>query len=444
VTPLTYSVVGLGKLGACMAAAIASRGFTAIGVDLRQEVVDAVNDGRAPVPEPELAEMIAANRARLRATTSYEEAIHASEVTFVIVPTPSEPSGAFSLSYAAAAFERVGLALRHKPGYHLVVLTSTVLPGATRQTLLPLLEAGSRKRCGPDFGLCYSPEFIALGSVIRDFLNPDLTLIGEFDERAGGLLESCYEAIVLNGATSRRMTLENAELTKISLNSYVTMKITFANMLAELCERIAGGDVDSVTRALGLDRRIGATYLRGALGYGGPCFPRDNAALAHFAESHGVDAALARTTDRKNRALAPHLLARLGVAVGPSTTVALLGLAYKPHTPVTEESQAMHLASALQARGARVLAHDPMADAMSPRELQGVTVDTLANCLRAADIVIVTTPDAAYHGLDAAALLGGGKTVTVIDCWRVLSPALAAEPRLRYIALGRGGVPVAS
>ena len=130
------------------------------------------------------------------------------------------------------------------------MLTSTVLPGTTRQALLPVLERASGKRAGADFGLCYSPEFIALGSVIRDFLNPDFTLIGEIDARAGDMLEAYYAQVMANHAPARRMSLENAELAKISVNSFVTMKITFANMLASLCEAIPGADVDVVTQAL--------------------------------------------------------------------------------------------------------------------------------------------------------------------------------------------------
>jgi UDPglucose 6-dehydrogenase len=244
---------------------------------------------------------------------------------------------------------------------------------------------------------------------------------------------------MVNGASCRRMNLENAELTKIALNSFVTTKITFANMLAELCEKIDGGDVDTVTGALGLDRRVGSTYLKGALGYGGPCFPRDNDALSSFAESVGVDASLPRATDRRNRRIAAGLLDRLGVAVNASTTVALLGLAYKPGTPVTDESQSIYLARMLRTKGARVVAHDPMADAAAACALDGLgRLDTLANCLRDADVVIVATPDPAYAALDGHAFATGNKRVTVVDCWRILERKLQAVPQVRYVPVGRG------
>jgi Predicted UDP-glucose 6-dehydrogenase len=154
-----------------------------------------------------------------------------------------------------------------------------VLPGATRNGLLPVLEQASGKKCGPDFGLCYSPEFIALGTVIRDFLNPDLYLIGQFDARSGAALEDVNRSVCQKDPAVHRMTIENAEIAKIALNSFVTMKVSFANTLADICERIPGGDVDAVSDALGSDSRIGRKYLTGGMGFAGPCFPRDNVAL---------------------------------------------------------------------------------------------------------------------------------------------------------------------
>ncbi|MFN3329538.1 MAG: nucleotide sugar dehydrogenase, partial [Pyrinomonadaceae bacterium] len=290
------SVIGLGKLGASMAACFAYRGFEVIGVDISPKVVDAVNSGKAPVQETGLDDLISANKERIRATLSHEEAVLNSDISFVIVPTPSDERGAFSLQYAAWAYKEIGKALAKKNGYHNVVLTSTVLPGSTRQVLMPVLEKESGKKAGKDFGVCYSPEFIALGSVIRDFLNPDFTLIGELDERCGEQLEQLYSKVVENGAPSARMSIENAELTKIAVNTFVTTKITFANMLAEICEKIPGGNVDVVTKALGMDSRIGHKYLKGALGYGGPCFPRDNIALSFIAKELGVSAELAKIT----------------------------------------------------------------------------------------------------------------------------------------------------
>jgi UDPglucose 6-dehydrogenase len=435
---MRYSVVGLGKLGASMAAAIASRGFDVVGVDVAPQAVAAINAGQAPVEETGLDALVAANTSRLRATMDVTDAVRSSDVTFVVVPTPSDERGAFSLRYATAAFEAIGRALAEKTEYHLVVMSSTVLPGATRHGLLPLLEQYSGRVAGRDFGLCYSPEFIALGSVIRDFLNPDFALVGEFDDRSGALLERCYAEFMQNDPPCRRMSLENAELTKISVNTYVTTKITFANMLADLCARIPGGDVDVVTHALGSDLRIGSRYLTGALGYGGPCFPRDNLALGFLARALGADAGLAETTDRMNRALADKLADRYANLVAPGTPVSVLGLSYKPASHVLEESQGLALARVLADRGARVRAFDPLAarSAAPHLEPQVMIVDSLREAVAGAEVVFVTNPDPAFTSLTAEMLQPARGPVTVVDFWRKHRGALDGAANVRYVPFG--------
>ena len=429
------SVIGLGKLGASMAAVMASRGFGVVGVDTSDSVVEAINAGEPPVQEPELRDYLSSNRSRIRATTDCADAVHNSDISFVVVPTPSDESGAFSLSYAANALRDIGHALRDKSSYHLVVLTSTVLPGATRYGLLPELEAASGRRCGEDFGLCYSPEFIALGSVIRDLLNPDFLLIGEYDEHSGGLLADFARRLVVNNAPIRRMGIENAELAKIALNAYLTTKITFANMLAEICERIPGGDVDVVSDALGLDSRVGRKYLTGALGFGGPCFPRDSAALSFFARSVGAYPDLPDATNHANRALAGRVTDRLRRQIAPGATVAVLGLSFKPGTAVIEASQGIELTMALARAGWTVLGFDPMANDVARKALgsHAVVVDSLQACVEQADVVVIATPDPVFL---AVADLLGDRPVTVIDFWRLLADQLPDSET--YRAYGRG------
>ncbi len=438
-----YSVVGLGKLGASMTAAIAKRGFKVTGVDIDARAVEAVNAGRAPVAETDLGETIAQNRSRIRATTDHGEAVRNSDITFVIVPTPSEPDGSFALDFAKNAFDGIGRALAEKDGYHTVALTSTVTPGSTRQALLPVIEAASGKTAGRDFGLCYSPEFIALGSVIRDFLNPDFSLIGEIDARAGDHLESAYNDILENGAPCKRMSLENAELTKLAVNTFVTTKIVFANMVADFCERLPGGDVDAVADALGADARIGRRYLTGGLGYGGPCFPRDNGALGAFGGAMGVRADVAAATDALNQAQTARIADRISTLIAPGATVAVLGLAYKPHSNVVEQSHSLRLIEALNAAGMRVVAHDPLAGAGARRALAGKAdvLDDLGSCLDQADAVVVATPDPAFATLASDDLPRRAAPVVVYDCWRLLRDALEGAPNVSYWALGLGARP---
>ena len=229
-------------------------------------------------------------RGRLTAVTDIEAAVAQTDITFIVVSTPSDPAGGFSLRYVDPVCQAIGRALAKKTDYHLVCLTSTVMPGTTGGPVREMLEKASGKRVGADFGLCYSPEFIALGSVIRDFLNPDMLLIGESDDRAGETLQALYAQVCENKPTVARMSFVNAEITKLAVNTYVTTKISYANMLARICERLSGANVDVITSALGLDTRIGPKYLKGAVSYGGPCFPRDNLALAQLARQLGVPA----------------------------------------------------------------------------------------------------------------------------------------------------------
>ncbi|MGC1342695.1 MAG: nucleotide sugar dehydrogenase, partial [Candidatus Binataceae bacterium] len=361
-TTQCVSVVGLGKLGACLAASAADMGAQVIGVDTSEKRVKELNSGIAPVAEPGLSEMITRNRLRLSATTDMAEAVARSQITFVVVPTPSESHGGFHLGYVEQAMESIGRALASKRTYHLVVLTSTVLPGAMENRVAPILERSSGMACGKDFGLCYNPEFIALGSVLRDLVNPDFVLIGQADSRSGDLLEEWYQSFCDRPPAVRRMDFVNAELTKISVNTFITTKIAFANTVAQLCERLPGADVDVVTRALGFDSRIGPRYLTGGLGYGGPCFPRDNQALAHVARTLGIAAEIATATDLQNRALAARIKTRIAEAAVPGATVGVIGLAYKPNTAVVEESQSLAIACGVASRGHRVVVFDSIAN----------------------------------------------------------------------------------
>lgn len=436
---MRISVIGLGKLGAPLAAVLAHKGHTVIGVDVNERVVCLIDQGTAPVFEPGLDALIKASRERLSATTDYNLAIANTDVTFIIVPTPSDENGAFSLRYVLAAAESIGKALRSKDDFHLVVLTSTVMPGATGGEVLPALELHSGKRCGRDFGLCYSPEFIALGSVIRDMLNPDFILIGESDLRSGDILSAIYRNLCDNNPPIARMNFVNAELTKLAVNTFVTTKISYANMVAQICERLPGADADTVTSALGLDSRIGRKYLKGAIGYGGPCFPRDNLAFAYLARQLGTQAVLAEATDRLNRAqvlrLAEVVLSRLpnGGRVG------ILGLSYKPNTDVVEESQGVELARYLLSRGISVILYDPAAidNARVALGNSAIFVSSAEECARQADVVVLTTPWDEFKSLSPTHLNHSNGRPVLVDCWRILDRQ-QYEPVAEYVALGTG------
>jgi UDPglucose 6-dehydrogenase len=418
-------VVGLGKLGAPLAAILADRGHYVIGVDTRPELVDLLNEGCTPIREPGLAELIHRNRSRLQATTDLTGAAADTEASFIVVPTPSTANGTFSMRFVIDAVYGIGRGLRQSTNYHVVTVTSTMMPLSTDLEVRPALEAASGRVVGETAGLCYNPEFIALGSVIRDLTHPDLVLIGESDARAGDVVELIHRTFIANNAQVRRMTWVNAEITKIAVNTFVTTKISYANMLAELCERLPGGDVDAVTGALGVDRRIGHAYLRGAVGYGGPCFPRDNAALVAAAVQAGSRAELAVATDALNRRQIDRVARIVESHAAPREhRIAVLGLTYKPDTPVVEESQGVMLANRLASGGFATLVFDPMAVVEAPTTLAPsiVRASSLAECVQGADVLVLMVPWAEFRQIPALLQAQSRKRPTVIDCWRLLAP----------------------
>jgi UDPglucose 6-dehydrogenase len=314
------------------------------------------------------------------------------------------------------------------------------MPGATGGEITAALETSSGKKCGVEFGLCYSPEFIALGSVVRNLLKPDFVLIGESDSRAGDVLSDVYRSVCDNNPPIARMNFVNAELAKISVNTFVTTKISYANMLAEICEHLPGANVDIVTSAIGLDQRIGSKYLKGATGYGGPCFPRDNVAFSRLAEMIGASAEIAQATDLINRRQAERLASLIGEHLSDGATVGILGLAYKPDTPVIEESQGVALARFLLERGSAVVVYDPLA-MEGARTILGdrpVYANSARECAQQVDALVLMIPCEEFKAIEPADLnRNHGYRVVVLDSWRILNRE-QFEPVCHYINLGVG------
>jgi len=352
------SVFGLGKLGACIAATLAARGFEVLGVDIDPEKVRNINEGLPPVQEPLLAETIQAGRTRLRATTDHREAV-ATDASCFIPPSPSLPDGSFSSEYLLKAMQPIARACKEKGKKgHLFICNSTTTPGSVDAVLIPMLERELEGKCGRDFGFCYNPEFIALGNVISGLLEPDIVLIGESDSESGAALEAVYKKYNRNQPHIARMSIISAELAKISLNSYITMKISFTNQLRMIAEQFPNANIHNILEALGTDSRIGKKYLRAGLSYGGPCFPRDNRLLAYTARQVGLEAPLAEASDRVNQQTNQRLFEKVAKMVDKKDTVAVLGLSYKPDTYITEEAAGLFLAQQLKRHGYRVIVHD--------------------------------------------------------------------------------------
>lgn len=433
------SIVGLGKLGLCSAACFALKGFKVIGVDIDINKVNSVNQGKCPIDETDLPQILKKAKKNLRATTDYEEAILNSDVTFIVVATPSQADGCFSNDYLEKSLHKIGEVLKKKKRYHLVVVTSTVMPMTVETVAKFILEKASGKKCPKDFGIAYNPEFIALGSVIHDFLNPDFLLIGEMSRKDGDILEEIYKKTCDNTPRFARMTPLNAEITKITLNCYVTTKITFANSLASICERIKGADSHVIARAIGLDSRIGSKYIIPGLGFGGPCFPRDNVAFAAFARRLETKAKLAEMVDEVNRDQvlrvvnqANNLISKLK-GNSKDVNISVLGLSYKPNTPIIEDSQAISITQMLISEGYKVTVYDYQA-MENTKGVLGDTVNYAKNpqeCLKNADLAIIAVPCKGFKEIDFKKVR---KNLVILDCWRLLEGI--KEVKINFLGVG--------
>lgn len=434
------SVVGLGKLGLTQAVCLASRGFEVIGIDINAQTVKEVNRGELTFYEPGLADLLKKSKKKFRASQKFGDAILKSDVTFFIVPTPSKKNGEFSVEYLKNAIGEVARAFRGvRKKYHLFVITSTISPGTIEKKLIPLIETVAKKKLNLDFGVCYNPDFIALGSIIDNFLNPDFVLIGESDTKAGELLAAIYKKMCSINILISRMSMVSAEIAKLSLNSYITLKISFANTLGNICENVIGADVDAITGAIGQDRRVSPHYLKAGPSYGGPCFPRDNRAFWRLAKDNKVDALLAKSADKINDYQLDYLMTKIIKYLPRSKIVAILGMAYKPKTEVIEESAGVRLCVRLlnqKIKDLKIIVYDPLAINNVKKYFKDKVLyaRSIRECFNRSSLCVITTADGHFKEINDDYFTDN--LTTIIDCWRILEPSKFRMP-VKYLALGR-------
>lgn len=434
---MEISFIGLGKLGLCSATCFASKGHHVIGVDNNQQTITALQTGQCPIDEPGLTELLEKSIHNMTFTTDYSEAIKKSAVTLIIVPTPSKADGSFNNELIETVLRQIAPALREKKGFHIVDVVSTVMPTSSEKIFKQMLEELTGKKCGEDFGLVYNPEFIALGSVIRDFLNPDMVLIGASDDHSAQTIKELYSSMVDSSPTYALMSLVNAEITKLSLNCFVTMKISYANELAAICERLPGANVDVITSAIGADSRVGSKYIKGGLGFGGPCFPRDNLAFQRVATLHNLPVFLSPSVVKVNHLVIDRIENAIIEHLSPSQSVALLGLSYKHGTHIVEESQSLMLADRFLKRGYKVFLHDPKALPEISKQYKGKAelCNNINEALQKADAIILLTDWPEYRKIDWHQLDKDKKTL-LFDSWRIVEDHNFNH--LKYAAIGIG------
>ena len=433
---MRVSVIGLGKLGLCTAASFASAGIEVIGVDTNEYIVENLKKRACPIDETGLPELLESCWEKIQTTYSIDDAVQNSDIAFIVVPTPSMDNGAFTNKYLEVVLKEIAHSLKNKKEFFVIDVVSTVMPGSSENEFIPLVESISSKKCSKDFGLVYNPEFIALGSVIQNFLNPDMILIGSSDSKSSEMVKNVYEKTCHNTPEFHQMSLINAEITKLSLNCYVTMKISYANELASICEKVQGADVDVISSAVGADSRVGKKYIKGGLGFGGPCFPRDNQAFQTFGASYGVQTKLSPNVISINDGVVARLMHHTNT-LPKKAKICILGLSYKPSTYIVEESQSILLIEELLNKGFEVSVHDPMA-IQSTKEIFANKINYRYNtteAAQAADAIFLMTDWDEYKNLNLDALQKVTKKECLfIDAWRQHKNNSA----FNYIALGLG------
>eukprot|EP00472_Partenskyella_glossopodia_P011373 CAMPEP_0197524674 /NCGR_PEP_ID=MMETSP1318-20131121/9272_1 /TAXON_ID=552666 /ORGANISM="Partenskyella glossopodia, Strain RCC365" /LENGTH=397 /DNA_ID=CAMNT_0043077667 /DNA_START=154 /DNA_END=1347 /DNA_ORIENTATION=- len=339
------SVIGVGRLGLCWALNLERVGYDVVGVDIFPAYVDALNKKILRSGEPRVEELLRESK-NFRATLDIKEACDHSDCLYLLVQTPSTGgSRHYDTQYIARVLKELNkLKIQNKH----IIIGCTVMPSYCEKIAKYLIK--DLQNCT----ISYNPEFICQGDIVNGQLYPDIVLIGEGSKEAGQMLEDHARHIALNEPTICRMSTTSAEIAKLSINCYVTTKISYANMIGDICDRTSGADKHAVLRAVGSDSRVGLKYLKPGFGYGGPCFPRDNRALAAHAEGVGVDAKVSKATDEYNK-YHTKLQTEEYLSTGAKSYV-FSDVAYKANCPVPiiEESQKLEIARRIALAGREV------------------------------------------------------------------------------------------
>ena len=433
---MRIAMVGSGYVGLVSGACFSEFGIEVVCVDKDERKIARLGRGEIPIFEPGLAALIASNAkdGRLSFTTDLAAAVGEADAVFIAVGTPSRRGdGHADLSYVYAAAREIAAALS---GYTVVVTKSTVPVGTGREVERIIREL----RPDADFDMASNPEFLREGSAIGDFMRPDRVVIGAEGSRARELMQRVYRPLYLNETPIIFTGLETAELIKYAANSFLALKVSFINEIADLSERL-GTDVDDVARGIGLDGRIGRKFLHPGPGYGGSCFPKDTVALVRTAQEAGMRLRIVETVVEVNAARKARMAEKVIAACGGSLagkTIAVLGLTFKPNTDDMRESASLEVVPALGRAGAVVRAFDPEGMAEAKKHLHDVV--WCANpyeAMEGADALAILTEWNEFRALDLGRVKTLLKTPIVVDYRNIYRPEEMAAAGFRYSSLGR-------
>jgi UDPglucose 6-dehydrogenase len=454
---MRVTVVGTGYVGLTTGTALAFLGHQVTCVDIDSAKLAALEAGEVPIHEPGLPELLRLGRERIRFTTEYDEAVREAQVVFIAVGTPSLPNGEPDLSAVRSVARAIGL---HLGDAFTVIVNKSTVPIGSGNWVDQLVREAIEERFGygrhVDFVVASNPEFLREGSAVHDALYPDRIVVGVEDPRAVAVLTDLYRPLLNQSFTAPAFLprpagveavpfvttdLASAELIKYAANAFLALKISFINDVGALAERV-GADIIQVAKGIGLDSRIGNRFLQAGVGWGGSCFGKDTAALLATGREYGLElptVSAARDVNvRQRAAVVEKLQHELKILKG--RVIAILGLAFKPHTDDLRDAPSIEIARLLIARGAKVRAHDPVAMRRARFELNGLDIrfsDTAVAAARDADAVVLLTEWPDYRELDWREIRATMRGRVVVDGRNALNQQSIAELGFRYVGIGR-------
>jgi UDPglucose 6-dehydrogenase len=432
-------MIGAGYVGLVSAACFADFGWKVACVDKDDDRIEGLKNGRIPIYEPGLEDLVERNLAagRIAFTTSLGDAVPDADVVFLAVGTPMRRGDGYAdLSYIFKALEELAPHIRKE----VVVTTKSTVPVGTSREIERRLRA---MRPDIDLAVCSNPEFLREGSAIRDFTHPDRVLVGVDSAQGRQVMERLYEPLALRKSPIIFTTRESAELSKYAANAFLAMKITFINEISDLCEMV-GAEVGEVASAIGADGRIGAKFLHAGPGYGGSCFPKDVSALVRTAREARSPLSLIEQVEKVNAERKILMGKKIEDAAGGSVdgkTIAILGVTFKPDTDDMREAPSLVIVPMLQARGATIRAYDPQGQKNAATLLPDV--DWCASAIAAsegADVLVILTEWNEFRALDFGDVRSAMRGNVLVDLRNVFDRAFPEKAGFDYYALGRGAL----
>ena len=435
---MNIAMVGAGYVGLVSGACFADFGHNVVCIDSNAERIVKLTQGRMPIYEPGLAELVAANSQarRLSFTQDLKSAVAKADVVFIAVGTPSRRGdGHADLTHVYEAARDIARSLE---GFTVIATKSTV-PVGTGDEIERII---SEERPDADFVVVSNPEFLREGAAIGDFKRPDRIIIGADDNRSRDVMTDIYRPLNLNQPPLLWMSRRGAELTKYAANAFLATKITFINEIADLCEKV-GANVQEVARGIGLDNRIGSKFLHAGPGYGGSCFPKDTVALIRTARDAGAPVHIVETVEAINRERKQSMAERIAAACGGDVsgkTIAVLGLAFKPGTDDMREAPSIDIVNGLAAIGARIRAYDPesMSEARNVLHSEVEYCNDAYECAAGASALVIVTEWDAFRALDLQRLKETLSEPLVVDLRNIYRPDEMRRRGFRYYGIGTG------